>query len=82
MVVGKSVADRYPEARIGRKVKFGRGDWDVVGVMDAGRGAQHDKAIGTGLGARPRRERGDRAGRADEEMTPGQHGQTRYPQPG
>jgi ABC-type lipoprotein release transport system permease subunit len=46
VVVGKSVADRYPEARIGRKVKFGRGDWDVVGVMDAGRGAQASEIWG------------------------------------
>jgi putative ABC transport system permease protein len=46
VVVGKSVADRYPEARIGRRVKFGRGDWDVVGVMDAGRGAQASEIWG------------------------------------
>lgn len=46
VVVGKSVADRYPDARIGRKVKFGRGDWDVVGVMDAGRGAQASEIWG------------------------------------
>uniref|UniRef100_Q028B2 ABC3 transporter permease protein domain-containing protein n=1 Tax=Solibacter usitatus (strain Ellin6076) TaxID=234267 RepID=Q028B2_SOLUE len=46
LVVGKSVADRYPEAQIGRKIKFGRGDWDIVGVMDAGRGAQASELWG------------------------------------
>jgi putative ABC transport system permease protein len=46
LVVGKSVAERYPEAQIGRKIKFGRGDWDIVGVMDAGRGAQASELWG------------------------------------
>jgi putative ABC transport system permease protein len=46
LVVGKSVAERYPDAQIGRKIKFGRGDWDIVGVMDAGRGAQASELWG------------------------------------
>ncbi len=46
VVVGKSVADRYPEARLGKKIRFGRGDWDVVGIMDAGRGAQGSEIWG------------------------------------
>jgi putative ABC transport system permease protein len=46
LVVGKSVAERYPEAQIGRKIKFGRGDWDIVGVIDAGRGAQASELWG------------------------------------
>ena len=46
LVVGKSVAARYPEAQIGRKIKFGRGDWDIVGVMDSGRGAQSSELWG------------------------------------
>lgn len=36
-IVGKAVADRYPTARIGRTLKFGRGTWEVVGIFDAGR---------------------------------------------
>jgi putative ABC transport system permease protein len=36
IVVGKSVASRYPQAAIGQKLHFGRGDWDVVGIMSAG----------------------------------------------
>jgi putative ABC transport system permease protein len=39
VVVGKGLAKRYPKARIGSKLDFGRGDWDVVGVMDGGRSA-------------------------------------------
>ncbi len=43
LVVGKGVADRYPMAGIGRKIDFGRGQWEVVGVMDAGRGASNSE---------------------------------------
>ena len=39
IVVGKSIAKRFPDARIGRKLKFARGEWEVVGVMDGGRSA-------------------------------------------
>jgi ABC-type transport system, involved in lipoprotein release, permease component len=39
VVVGKSIASRFPDARLGGKLRFGRGDWEVVGVMDAGRSA-------------------------------------------
>jgi putative ABC transport system permease protein len=46
LVVGKSAAERYPEVQVGRKVRFGRGDWDIVGVMDAGRGAQASELWG------------------------------------
>lgn len=36
VVVGKSVAKRYVNARLGKQLKFGRGLWTVVGVMDGG----------------------------------------------
>lgn len=36
IVVGKSVAKRYPNAQPGRRVRFGTGEWEVVGVFDAG----------------------------------------------
>ena len=39
VVVGRSVAKRYPDARLGKKLRFGRGEWEVVGVMDAGQSA-------------------------------------------
>jgi putative ABC transport system permease protein len=46
LVVGKSVAKRFPAARIGRQIRFGRGEWDIVGVIDAGRGAENSEIWG------------------------------------
>ena len=46
LVVGKAVADSHPEATPGKKVRFGRGEWDIVGVMEAGRGAQASEIWG------------------------------------
>jgi putative ABC transport system permease protein len=46
VVVGKAVADRFPEAHIGKKVHFGRGDWQIVGVFDASGGAQSSEVWG------------------------------------
>ncbi|WP_321472268.1 ABC transporter permease [uncultured Paludibaculum sp.] len=34
VTVGSSVAKRYPAAHLGGKLKFGRGEWEVVGVFD------------------------------------------------
>lgn len=39
VVVGRSIAARYPGARMGSKLRFGRGEWEVVGVMDSGESA-------------------------------------------
>ncbi len=36
VIVGRSIAARYPEAGLGGQIQFGRGAWTVVGVMDAG----------------------------------------------
>ena len=36
VMVGKAVAGRYPGAQIGKRLRFGRGLWDVVGILDAG----------------------------------------------
>jgi putative ABC transport system permease protein len=44
VTVGKSIAARFPGAQIGKKLHFGRGDWEVVGVMDAAHSA-HDSEI-------------------------------------
>ena len=46
LVAGKSIAQRYPGARIGKHITFGRGDWVVVGVMDAGNSAQNSEIFG------------------------------------
>jgi putative ABC transport system permease protein len=45
IVVGKSVAKRYPNAQPGKLLRFGRGEWEVVGVIDAG-----DSAINSVVG--------------------------------
>jgi putative ABC transport system permease protein len=39
VVVGKWVAKRYPRAQIGQQLRFGRGAWEIVGVMDGGQSA-------------------------------------------
>jgi putative ABC transport system permease protein len=36
VVVGKSIAKRFPEAQLGKQLHFGTGDWQVVGIMSAG----------------------------------------------
>jgi len=46
VVVGASVAARYADGQIGKKIQFGRGMWEVVGVMDAGRGTQGSEIWG------------------------------------
>src|SRR5580700_7699492 len=45
LVVGKSIAQRYPGAALGKRITFGRGDWEV-GVMDAGQSAQNSEIFG------------------------------------
>src|SRR5579884_2824088 len=39
VVVGKSIAERHPTAALGNKLRFGKGEWEVVGIMDAGQSA-------------------------------------------
>lgn len=46
VVIGKSVASRFPDAQMGRKVHFGRSDWEIVGIMDAGLGVQNSEIWG------------------------------------
>jgi ABC-type lipoprotein release transport system permease subunit len=43
IVVGESIARRYPDARIGKKVRFGRGVWEVVGVFKVGESAANSE---------------------------------------
>ncbi len=43
VVVGKGVAKRHPGAGLGHKVRFAKGDWEVVGVLDAGNGAENSE---------------------------------------
>ncbi|MEO8026875.1 MAG: ABC transporter permease [Bryobacteraceae bacterium] len=46
IVVGKSVAKRYPDAKLGGKLKFGKGYWDVVGIVDGGQSAANGEIFG------------------------------------
>jgi len=44
VMVGKGIAKRYPNAQLGKQLRFGRGLWTVVGVMDGG-GSSIDSEI-------------------------------------
>jgi ABC-type lipoprotein release transport system permease subunit len=44
VVVGTGVVARHPDARVGNRITFGRRDWTVVGVFDAG-GTAFDSEI-------------------------------------
>lgn len=46
VIVGRAVAQRYPSAEIGNKIRFGKGEWEVVGVMDAGESAVNSEIWG------------------------------------
>jgi len=39
VLVGEALAGRYPELGLGRRIRFGRGEWTVVGIMQAGHAA-------------------------------------------
>ena len=46
IVVGKSVAQRYPDAQLDRHLRFGKGDWSIVGIMDGGQSALNSEIWG------------------------------------
>lgn len=48
LVVGKSIAARYDAAEVGKQLKFGKGSWQIVGVMDAGGTAVDSEIFGDG----------------------------------
>lgn len=43
VVVGEGIASRYPAARIGQSLQFGRGAWEVVGVFADGDSAHNSE---------------------------------------
>lgn len=45
IVVGKAIAERYPAAQIGKRLRFGKGWWTVVGVMDGGKSAVNSEVF-------------------------------------
>jgi putative ABC transport system permease protein len=46
VVVGKNIEKRYPDARLGQQLKFGKGQWTVVGVLDGGQSAYNSEIWG------------------------------------
>ena len=46
IVVGKSIAKRYPGAQMGKTLRFGHGDWVIVGIMDGGQSAVNSEIFG------------------------------------
>lgn len=46
VVVGKAIAERHPTARLGKHLRFGKGEWEVVGVMDGGQSAYNSEIFG------------------------------------
>jgi putative ABC transport system permease protein len=43
VIVGESIAKRYPEAQLGKQFRFGRGLWTVVGVFSVGESAANSE---------------------------------------
>ncbi len=43
VVVGRSIRNRVPGAAIGKHIRFGRGDWRVVGILNAGKTAANSE---------------------------------------
>ncbi|MEJ5369365.1 MAG: ABC transporter permease [Bryobacteraceae bacterium] len=43
--VGSAIARRYPEARPGKKIRFGRGEWEVVGVYHSDQMARNSEIL-------------------------------------
>jgi putative ABC transport system permease protein len=43
IIVGQSIAHRYPDAQIGKKLRFGRGQWEVVGIFHVGESAANSE---------------------------------------
>lgn len=46
VIVGRAVSQQYPSAGIGHKIRFGKGEWEIVGVMDAGESAVNSEIWG------------------------------------
>ncbi|HEV2664724.1 MAG TPA: ABC transporter permease [Blastocatellia bacterium] len=46
IVIGESIAGRHPHAQLGKTFRFGKGEWQVVGVMDGGQSALDNEIWG------------------------------------
>ena len=43
VVVGSSISKRFPDAALGRRIHLGRGDWDIVGIMQTRNSASNSE---------------------------------------
>ena len=43
VVIGRSVRDRYADAQIGKKIAFGKGEWEIVGVFNSSQTARNSE---------------------------------------
>ncbi|MDQ2710682.1 MAG: ABC transporter permease [Acidobacteriota bacterium] len=48
ITVGKNLAKRYESAQVGKQLRFGKGLWTIVGVMDAGDSSANSEIFGDG----------------------------------
>jgi putative ABC transport system permease protein len=46
VVVGKNVEKRYPNAKLGQQLRFGKGLWTIVGILDGGQSAYNSEIWG------------------------------------
>jgi ABC-type lipoprotein release transport system permease subunit len=46
VIVGKGIADRYSSMQVGHTIQFGRGEWEIVGIVDGGRSAFNSEILG------------------------------------
>jgi putative ABC transport system permease protein len=46
LIAGKSVAGRYPGVALDKTLTFGHGQWEIVGIVDAGQGAENSEIFG------------------------------------
>lgn len=46
VVIGKSGSERFPDAKLGKQLRFGKGMWTVVGIFEAGRSAVNSEILG------------------------------------
>jgi len=43
VVIGSSIAKRYPPGKVGNKLAFGKGQWEIVGVFDSSMPARNSE---------------------------------------
>lgn len=46
VVVGKAIANKYSTGKLGGTLRFGKGEWTIVGVMDGGQSAVNSEIWG------------------------------------